>query len=256
MNGRDKAPLPWLVMVHGMSQDRRIFDRQVEAFAGTHRILALDLPGHGAASDIGGPYGHAEFSAHILREMRSNGVDHARFWGTHTGAAVGLFLVATEPAGLIDALILEAPVMPGRNPKVANETIARVRGIAAEAGMAEARQAWWKESCWFEAMRAQPDRRRAETQFRIVEDFGGRPWTDTATPAAMADFAPRLSGITVPTLIYNGDLDHEDFLSMATEIAELLPDAETALIEGAGGFPAWEDPDAVNRRVEKFLRGL
>ncbi|WP_193187018.1 alpha/beta fold hydrolase [Nisaea sediminum] len=256
MNGSGSDSLPWLVMVHGMSQDRRIFDRQAEAFSNTHRILALDLLGHGAASDASGPFGHVEFSNHILGQMRAHGVAHARFWGTHTGAAVGLYLAATEPPGLIDALVLEAPVIPGRNPDVANETIARVRRIAAEAGMEEARRVWWEESCWFETMHADPERRRAVEQRRIVEEFKGRPWTDTTTPIALGDFGPALARIAIPVLIYNGSLDHEDFLSMSAEIAGLVPACETARIEGAGGFPAWEDSETVNQTVTAFLKSL
>lgn len=256
MNGSAGDDRPWLVMVHGMSQDRRIFDRQAEAFSDTHRILALDLLGHGAASESGGPFGHVEFSAHILGQMRAHGVTHARFWGTHTGAAVGLYLAATEPPGLIDALVLEAPVIPGRNPDVANETIARVRRIAAEAGMEEARRVWWEKSCWFETMRADPEIRRAAEQRQIVEGFKGRPWIDTAAPAPVGEFGPALTRIAIPVLIYNGSLDHEDFLQISTEIAGLLPSCETALIEGAGGFPAWEDPESVNQRVTAFLKSL
>ncbi|MBO6561173.1 MAG: alpha/beta fold hydrolase [Nisaea sp.] len=256
MSGTEKDSLPWLVMVHGMSQDRRIFDRQAEVFSDTHRVLALDLLGHGEASDAAGPFGHIEFSAHILGQMRAHGVTHARFWGTHTGAAVGLYLAATEPPGLIDALVLEAPVIPGRNPDVANEMIARVRRVAAEAGMEEARRVWWEESCWFETMRADPETRRASEQRRIVEDFKGRPWTDTASPAPVGDFGPALSRIAIPVLIYNGSLDHRDFLRLAAEIDALTPTSESVLIDGAGGFPAWEDPDQVNQRVKSFLGNL
>ena len=36
-------------MVHGMSQDRRVFDAQTEAFQESYRIQLIDLPGHGAS---------------------------------------------------------------------------------------------------------------------------------------------------------------------------------------------------------------
>ena len=36
---------PWMAMVHGMSQDHRVFSAQVEAFKPHFRILLIDLPG-------------------------------------------------------------------------------------------------------------------------------------------------------------------------------------------------------------------
>ncbi len=41
---------PWLVLVHGMWQDHRVFNKQIEAFRETRPILAVDLPGHGLSS--------------------------------------------------------------------------------------------------------------------------------------------------------------------------------------------------------------
>ncbi|MBC8240859.1 MAG: hypothetical protein H8E30_10340, partial [Alphaproteobacteria bacterium] len=46
------AKSAWLVMVHGMSQDHRVFSAQVEAFKDRHPILLIDLPGHGLSAGI------------------------------------------------------------------------------------------------------------------------------------------------------------------------------------------------------------
>ena len=54
-----------IAMVHGMSQDHRIFDKEVEAFRDRYNIVLIDLPGHGLASDVGGPFGHVEFMRHV-----------------------------------------------------------------------------------------------------------------------------------------------------------------------------------------------
>lgn len=81
---------PWLVLVHGMSQDHRVFDAQVTAFRRTHRVLLVDLPDHGLAADVGGPYGHVEMGGHVADALTDAGAAAVRFWGTHTGATLGL----------------------------------------------------------------------------------------------------------------------------------------------------------------------
>lgn len=243
---------PWMVLVHGMSQDHRIFSAQVEAFRGSHRILLVDLPGHGGAATAGGPYGHAEFAAHVAREMDTHGIRGARFWGTHTGATVGLVLAATRPE-LMSALLLEGPVVPGRNPPIVAHLIARARQRLAEDGLEAALGDWWANSCWFDYMRTHPETARADAHRAIVLEFGGAPWRDTGTPAMLDGFPARLSGISCPVMIYNGAADHTDFLAAAGEIASCIGTARRSRIAHAGGFPAWENPDTVNAEVATFL---
>ncbi len=43
---------PWITMVHGVSQNRRVFSAQVAAFGEDYRLLLIDLPGHGLSAEI------------------------------------------------------------------------------------------------------------------------------------------------------------------------------------------------------------
>ncbi|MBU2533529.1 MAG: alpha/beta fold hydrolase, partial [Alphaproteobacteria bacterium] len=99
---------PWIIMVHGMSQDHRVFERQIEAFRDAYNLLLVDLPGHGLAASVGGPYGHNEFARHVGDAIAQHGISSAHYWGTHTGATVGLLVAAAQPR-IIRSLILEGP---------------------------------------------------------------------------------------------------------------------------------------------------
>lgn len=247
---------PWLVMVHGMSQDHRVFDRQVTAFRADYRILLVDLPGHGLASDVGGTLGHVEVSAHVRGALHSHGVEHPHYWGTHTGSAVGLYLAATEP-GIFRSLVLEAPVVPGTNPPVATEVLGRAKAAAHREGLTAGLELWWREGPWFEHMRDHPEECRAAEHRAVVHDFKGRPWTEQ-WPAGepIDDIESSIARIETPTLIANGVEDHADFLAVAKRLAVLLPPASQELIPRAGGFPAWENPDFTNAIVSEFLSSL
>ncbi len=243
---------PWIVMVHGLSQDHRVFSSQVEAFQADYRILLVDLPGHGLASAIGGPFGHVEFADHVERTLAGHAVEDIHYWGTHTGATIGLLLAANNP-GLFRSLVLESPLIPGANPPVVLENISRAKAAVERDGLAAALTEWWQEGCWFDHMRANPQSCRAEEHRRIVQDFGGRPWTDSARPAAVTGIETLLAELTAPALVYNGVTDHPDFIAAARTIAGLMPNAVQATIPNAGGFPAWENPDEVNRLVAGFI---
>ena len=173
-------------------------------------------------------------------------------WGTHTGATIGLYLAATAP-GLINRLILEGPLLPGANPPVVVGTIDRARATARTRGIAAAIEQWGRDSCWFEYMQAQPQACRAAEHLAIIEDFTGRPWLDDQPPEAIPNVEKLLSGIRIPALIYNGAADHADFLDAARQIHDLLGEARILVVPNAGGFPAWENPGAVNRLAADFL---
>lgn len=246
------AAAPWLTLVHGMAQDRRVFSAQVAAFRESHRLLLVDLPGHGLSSELPGPYGLEEYAGGVGAALAEAGVERTHYWGTHTGAGVGLLLACREPARFA-SLVLEGPVIPGRLPPAVGEMLARVGEVAREQGMDAARRYWWEQSGWFAVMRGRPEAFRAEEQRAITEDFQGGPWLDTRAPAAVAPIEDLLAQLRLPVLIVNGEHDMSDFLRVAEELLHLLPHARRAMIREGGGFPLWEFPGRVNEEVRRFL---
>ncbi|MEL6375497.1 MAG: alpha/beta fold hydrolase, partial [Pseudomonadota bacterium] len=151
ITGSADSECPWLVMVHGMSQNRLVFDRQVERFSASYRILLIDLPGHGLASDHTGPFGHSEYANHVARCLNENGVKQFHYWGTHTGTASGLLNAVATPDRFL-SLLLEGPVLPGQNVECVTRELTRARTLAATKGVPAAIAAWWSEAPWFEYM--------------------------------------------------------------------------------------------------------
>jgi 3-oxoadipate enol-lactonase len=243
---------PWLTLVHGMSQSRHVFSAQVAAFRASFRLLLVDLPGHGLSSSLPGPYGLEEFTASVHAAMGAAGVERTHFWGTHTGAGVGLLLASREPARFA-SLVLEGPVLPGRPPPSVAEMLAQVGELAREQGMDAARRHWWERPDWFAVMRERPEACRAAEHLAMIAEFQGGPWLDTQTPAPIAPIDDRLAQLHLPVLIVNGEHDVTDFLQVAGEVAELVPNAQRTVIPDGGGFPLWEYPDRVNAEVRRFL---
>ncbi|MCZ6844175.1 MAG: alpha/beta fold hydrolase [SAR324 cluster bacterium] len=243
---------PWLTLVHGMSQHRRVFSAQVAAFRESYRLLLVDLPGHGLSSSLPGPYGLEEYARSVRAALAEAGVERTHYWGTHTGAGVGLLLACREPARFT-ALVLEGPVLPGRPPPTVADMQSQVGERARQHGLDAARRFWWERSEWFAVMRERPALCRAAEQQAIIADFQGGPWLDTRPPAPIAPLEDQLAQLQLPVLIVNGEHDVADFIKVAGELADLLPNAERAVIQDGGGFPLWEFPDRVNVEVRRFL---
>ena len=250
------AGSPWIAMVHGVSQDHRVFDRQVEAFEQDFRLLLLDLPGHGRSATLPGPYGLQEYAASISGALDLAGVNQCHFWGTHLGAGAGLVLACEEPSRFV-SMILEGPVFPGRPLPSVSTLLARISSIARTEGMAAARDAWWRQGPWFEIMRARPDECRAAEQRAIIDSFPGTPWLDDGLVSrALPPLKQALAALKVPVLIMNGQHDVPDFVEAADALAAIMPDCRRVEIEDAGGFPLWEFPERVNSVAADFLRQL
>ncbi len=64
----------------------------------------------------------------------------------------------------------------------------------------------------------------------------------------------RLAELDVPTLLVVGDADLPELRSLAERLADELPDASLATIEGAGHLPSLERPDELNRLLLEFLQ--
>ncbi|MDA0661275.1 MAG: alpha/beta fold hydrolase [Proteobacteria bacterium] len=246
---------PWLVIVHGVSQNRRAFSAQIPVFGATHRLMLIDLPGHGLSSAMPGPYGVAEYAESIAGAMRDAGAGDAVFWGTHLGAAAGLLLAVHDP-DRFSALVLEGPVFPGRSMPGVSDVLARVADTARNEGMAAARKRWWEEGGWFAVMRDRPEECRAAAQRQIIEEFEGAPWLDAGLIGPITPPDDDLRQFRKPVLIMNGAYDLPDFLQAADEISALLPDCRRMTIKDGGGFPFWEFPGAVNAEVWAFLATL
>jgi len=63
---------PALVFAHGWTCDRSLFAPQVEHFARQHRVVSVDLRGHGASDKPKGPYpidGYADDLARLIGEL-------------------------------------------------------------------------------------------------------------------------------------------------------------------------------------------
>ncbi len=250
------AGAPWLVMVHGMSQDHRIFSAQVTAFRDRFPILLIDLPGHGLSSELPGPYGHLELAAEVAEAIAVAGAAPCHYWATHTGTSLGLLLACRKPDDFL-SLILEAPVLPGHGMASVERELQRARNTALSQGMDAARRQWFENSAWFEVMRRNPEPCRAAEQQRIIADFSGAPWLYQGPEGQEVDaIDDSIAALDLPVLFYNGEHDLAEFIAAAEHLETLLPRARRAEIHGAGGFPAWEYPAAVNRLVADFLTSL
>ena len=88
---------PWLTMIHGFSHTHDYFSAQIPLFQENFKLLLADLRGHGKSVHVHGPYGIEEYADDIISVLDDAGIEKTHYWGTHTGAAIGLILAQRYP---------------------------------------------------------------------------------------------------------------------------------------------------------------
>lgn len=249
---RDRDDRPWLSMVHGFSHNRQYFSAQAARFQPNFRLFLPDLRGHGQSSSLPGPYGIEEYTDDIVHALDEAGIGQTIYWGTHTGAAIGLVLALRHP-GRISALILEGTFLPGFAMPRAAQLIDRAKSIAQTDGVEAAMHDWFAHADWFRYIQEHPQQCRIDDLRKMMFSFTGAPWLSQQAPRPVTLAAELLEQIRQPALVYNGEEDLSDFHRAAFHLAANLPKVQHNQIPAAGGFPAWENPVAVNELVEQFL---
>ena len=243
-----------LVLIHGHSFDRRMWDPQFAELAKHYRVIRYDLRGYGL-SDLpveGREFLHADDLLALLDRL---GIRQAHLVGLSLGGFVVTDFLALHPGRLLTATIASSGVHTGAGSKTLEggereKRLAAIEVTRAE-GIAKFKQTWLAallRSAGPRAERIQPLVARMIGDWSAWQPLHVEPRL-VLGPAAMEKLAaakPR-----VPVLWLSGANDsHPD---QAAAFAAVLRDMETAVIPDAGHLSNLEQPAAFNSLLLNFL---
>jgi pimeloyl-ACP methyl ester carboxylesterase len=106
-HGDPAAPGAPLVLLHGLTFDRRMWDPVLDALPEQQRALALDLPGHGGSAALDRP-GLAPVAEAIYEAVVDAGLERPILVGHSIGGPLAAIYAADRPAAGVVAV--EAPL--------------------------------------------------------------------------------------------------------------------------------------------------
>ena len=234
---------PPVVLVHGWTCNRSYFAPQRDHLAKRHRVVSVDLRGHGESDKPKQPYPIPEFAddlAWLCRELR---VEKPVVIGHSMGGMIALEVAARHP-DLPGAIVAcDSPiVMPA-------ELVANLTGLTQQMRGPDWRAA--RLGFISDALFIAAD--DSERKKRIIADMTSAPdhvalgcWEGLIA----ADTAAAASKCKVPFLYIAADA----WIADAARLRQLCPHVVLAQTAGAGHFHQLEVPDQVNAMIDRFFQ--
>ncbi|HWI85863.1 MAG TPA: alpha/beta fold hydrolase [Sphingomonas sp.] len=244
-SGGTGAPV---VLVHGFSFDRSMWDQQVATFESRFQVVRYDVRGFGASSRPDGPYDHVDDLEALLAVATAGA---PLLVGLSLGANIVLEFVARH-LGKARGMVLASSGLPG-HAWTSERPPEAIRAYALEHGV-EAARARWIDDPIYQSLRQRPPASLAfET---MVSRYDGWHWTHDDPRRAPENLASRLPRIDTPALIISGDHDHIGYREIARRLAAELPRAQLLRFPGAGHLINMEEPDRFSAAVIDFEANL
>ncbi len=213
-----------------------------------HRLVALDVRGHGRSPVPPGPYTIAELGGDVLETMDSLGLARASFCGVSIGGMIGMWLGAHAPER-IERLVLVCTSARLGPPEAWRERIDTVRGAGSVDPLADAVVARWLTPPFAAAHPELRDRLRAMLAGCDPEGYAG-----CCAAIETMDLRDELPAISAPTLVISGSEDQATPPEHQELIAARVPGARHEVVSPAAHIAVVERPEHVNRLIEEHLR--
>jgi len=236
-----------LILIHGAGDSAAVWEKQVEHFSKSNRVLAIDLPGHGTRIAEPGLDSHGANVAEVCRIMDQQGLRKAVVAGHSMGGAVALLMVLDHPER-VAGLVL---VATGARLRMRSDFIEQARKTAETYGseVPSATHIIPVEQmvhpaipadvvAWLQEKTGKASAQATYADFQANNDF---------------DVMARLGEIRTPTLVIGGSEDRMAPRKFAEFLANAIPGAGLEILDPSAHYPMVEQEQKFNESLDAFL---
>jgi pimeloyl-ACP methyl ester carboxylesterase len=230
---------PSIVFAHGAFANRHHNAPQIDHLSKRHRVLALDIRGHGESDTPSQAFGIREAADDVIAVCDAAGVDRAIVVG-HSWA-VPLQVAEARPDLVAGVVLLDGAVLlpDAQRTQILNDLVPVLEGP----GWAAAMQGFLVGNGFPYPAHA--------LKARVLEEIGHGPWQLAAQlmrDVMSTDWSHQLSSGTYPLLYVHGVMPTD-----LQRIRSARPGIVVGAVAGAGHYISLEVPDQVNAMIDRFL---
>ncbi len=234
----DKGEGEEILLIHGVGVNAEAWAPQIAAFSATHRVIAMDMAGHGDSLALSGTATLEDYVAQARRLLDDLGITAVNVVGHSMGGLVAMGLAIAHPQRVRRLAVLNS--VHERSPEARAAVEARAAAIAPGLSFEPTLDRWFDKD--------------EETLRERVRHWLER--TDLASYATAyrifatsdRDFTGRLSAILCPALFATGDGDPNATPAMAEAMAGDVMRGRSAIIAGARHMMTlthWQEANAL-----------
>jgi pimeloyl-ACP methyl ester carboxylesterase len=236
---------PALVFIHCWSCDRRLWDNQVPVFAKDHRVVTIDLPGHGASGQGRKNWSIESYADDVNTVTTKLKLKRVILIGSSMGGPIALEATRRMPDRVVGIVPVDTlhNVENTIDPKVLEDALKQLRADYKLAVTGLMNQFFFSPST------------PPAVKNRIISETTARP-PELAVAILEAIFkyrsAPALREVKVPIRAINADMTPTN-LEVNRKYA---PQFDAVTIKGSGHYPMLEHPEQFNELLADFVRSL
>jgi pimeloyl-ACP methyl ester carboxylesterase len=250
----DRGQGPPVLLVHGFPLDHTMYNAQIEALAGRHRVIAVDLRGFGQSGVTEGTVTMRQFADDLAAlldvlaiterivfcGLSMGGYVAWQFWRNHTRRVRALILCDTRA-------IADTPEVAQGRLQMADRVTAEGPGPLVEVMMPKL----------FAGPTVANHPQVVESLRRVMLSSDPRGVAAAARGMAQRpDLTGMLPRIGCPSLVLVGELDAISTVDEMRAVAQAIPAAQFNVIAGSGHMSTMEKPAEVNAAILDFLDTL
>jgi 3-oxoadipate enol-lactonase/4-carboxymuconolactone decarboxylase len=243
VEGPEEAPP--LLLLHSIGTCMQVFAPQVETLCRTHRVIRMDLRGHGLSGVTDGDYSMELHADDALALLDALGIRQAHVLGLSIGGRIAMQLAAQAPDRVL-SLILMDTALEFLPPKAWQDRIEAVMEIGTRALVEVVMPRWV----------ADPALPSSQGLRQMLLRTDRRGYAGSAAALRDARAAQVAGHITCPTTVLVGSVDIATPPEVARDVQAAIPGSRYAEIEGAGHLPTLEFPEASTAAILAHFAAL
>lgn len=236
-----------VLLLHGLGSSVDDWELQVPALAKSHRVVAVDLRGHGKSDKPSEPYSMALFASDVRNVIRFLRLGPVHVVGISMGGAVAFELAASAPETVRSLTIVNS------GPEAIPRTFAQRAGIKMRFAMLRLFGLPTLAKVVAKKLFPKPEQAAERATF-IERCTKNDPAAYKSALRAIVGWSvkSRLQDIACPILVVTGDRDYTP-VSIKEEYMPLLRDARLEVIRDSGHFTSFDQPARLNELLLGFF---
>jgi 3-oxoadipate enol-lactonase len=226
---------------------------QAEHFGTEHRVILVDPPGFGESQKLTAPFTFEDCAHCIVDILDGLGVERTHFVGNSWGGMIGGTFAATYPERVGSAVLMNCTASPaGTRQRIEYGLLLRMAGLMGGIRPPLTRSVL-KAFLGPTTFTTRPDvvAYVRDAVQRVDVRSGG--WAVRSVVPARPDQRALLSRVTTPVMVVAGAEDATFPLAETIAMAEAVPGAAVAVLDGVAHLAGLENPPLVNKLIEEFV---